>query len=332
MFQTGRRFAYNSSALRSPTFTLVNPPPTGVVTGPLSATLLRRIESSSCGGSVAPYCSTASTPAGYDSQSASSPAVSRIFTTAPATSGPIPSPGMSVIVCVTSIPFRAAWPRRPRRFTHDGHDGHEARWDVLRALRGFFCGDLARPLLRERRRNRFEEPLVFRAERRGDVAVDVDLAEHLGAAQDRHDDLGCRFHAARQVPRVGVDIVDDDGGLLGRGRAADTATERNMCVRRRLAAVWAEDELVAEQRVNADPVIFRQAGLEDLNRARHGGIGVRRCRHFPSNLLFNTRVIDRCARATDHESLSAKSPITNHKSQITNGFIPSLPNRGGAGR
>jgi hypothetical protein len=54
MFQTGRRFANRSSALRRPTLTLVNPPPTGVVTGPLSATLLRLIESSSSSGSVDP--------------------------------------------------------------------------------------------------------------------------------------------------------------------------------------------------------------------------------------------------------------------------------------
>ena len=54
MFQTGRRFANRSSALRSPTLTLVNPPPTGVVTGPLSATLLRLIDSSSSSGSVVP--------------------------------------------------------------------------------------------------------------------------------------------------------------------------------------------------------------------------------------------------------------------------------------
>src|SRR6267378_663986 len=132
MFQTGRRLAYNSSAFRRPTLTLVNPPPTGVVTGPLSATLFRRIDSSSSPGSVAPYCSTASTPAGYDSHSASSPAVSRILTTAPVTSGPIPSPGMSVIVCVKSIPFRSDVSRGAG---HEGHEDHEALLSFLRDLR-----------------------------------------------------------------------------------------------------------------------------------------------------------------------------------------------------
>ena len=48
--ETGRRFAYRSSAFRSPTFTLVKPSPTGVVTGPFRATRLRRIDSSSVVG------------------------------------------------------------------------------------------------------------------------------------------------------------------------------------------------------------------------------------------------------------------------------------------
>ncbi len=51
MVHTGRRLTKRFSALRRPTLTLVNPPPTGVVTGPLSATVLRSIESSSSGGS-----------------------------------------------------------------------------------------------------------------------------------------------------------------------------------------------------------------------------------------------------------------------------------------
>src|SRR5688500_18532184 len=101
MFQTGRRLVNRSSAFRRPTCTLVNPPPTGVVTGPLSATLLRRIESSSSSGSVEPWRSSASTPARWDSHSTCRPALSRILTTAPLTSGPMPSPGMSVIVCFT---------------------------------------------------------------------------------------------------------------------------------------------------------------------------------------------------------------------------------------
>jgi hypothetical protein len=61
-FCTGRRFAYKSSAFRSPTLTLANPVPIGVVTGPFSATLVRRIESMSSTGAC-PVRSNETTPA-----------------------------------------------------------------------------------------------------------------------------------------------------------------------------------------------------------------------------------------------------------------------------
>src|SRR5438093_6801680 len=58
-FHTGRRFEYRSSSFRRPTFTLVKPPATGVVTGPFSATLFLRIESINSTGSVCPVRSKA---------------------------------------------------------------------------------------------------------------------------------------------------------------------------------------------------------------------------------------------------------------------------------
>src|SRR5688572_5056454 len=99
-FLTGRRFAYRSSALRSPTLTLVNPSPIGVVHGPLSATLFRVIESSSSAGSVWPVFSNAVTPASCRSQSIATPVASSTDVTAAVTSGPMPSPGINVSVCV----------------------------------------------------------------------------------------------------------------------------------------------------------------------------------------------------------------------------------------
>src|ERR1700733_3890779 len=72
----------------------------GVVTGPLSATLLRRIESMSSTGSVWPERSNASRPARWRSHSIATPDAFRIRTTASVTSGPMPSPGIKVMVCV----------------------------------------------------------------------------------------------------------------------------------------------------------------------------------------------------------------------------------------
>ena len=84
--------------LAQPTLTLVNPLPIGVVTGPLRATLFRRIESSSVGGSDWSYRLNAVTPASCRSHSMSTPAAFKMRTTAAVTSGPMPSPGISVIV------------------------------------------------------------------------------------------------------------------------------------------------------------------------------------------------------------------------------------------
>ena len=86
--------------MRNATLTLVKPVPTGVVIGPLSATLLRVIDASSSGGSVVPCSSTASAPALNVSHVGVNPVASTTRTTARVTSGPIPSPGMSVIVRV----------------------------------------------------------------------------------------------------------------------------------------------------------------------------------------------------------------------------------------
>ncbi len=61
----GRRQAYRSSSLRRATLTLRKPWPTGVVIGPLMATLLRRIESSTCSGSGVPYSSITPRPASW---------------------------------------------------------------------------------------------------------------------------------------------------------------------------------------------------------------------------------------------------------------------------
>src|ERR1051326_1456487 len=84
------------------------PLPTGVVTGPLSATLLRRIDSSTSGGSGSPKREIASAPTKYFSHSTSTPAHSMIETTEAVTSGPIPSPGRRVILCCAMLnnPFR----------------------------------------------------------------------------------------------------------------------------------------------------------------------------------------------------------------------------------
>ncbi len=84
--------------MRRPTFTLVKPSPMGVVTGPLSATRVRFTESSSSTGSAVLWRSKATMPASWRSQSMATPATCRMRSTASVTSGPMPSPGINVIV------------------------------------------------------------------------------------------------------------------------------------------------------------------------------------------------------------------------------------------
>src|ERR1700674_873075 len=96
---TGRTSAYRSSSKRSATLTLRNPLPTGVVIGPLMATLFFRIEASTCSGSGVPNSAIEASPACWTSQSNSTPVDSRTRTVASQISGPTPSPGIRVTAC-----------------------------------------------------------------------------------------------------------------------------------------------------------------------------------------------------------------------------------------
>ena len=72
------------------------PEPTGVVIGPLRATPLARIDSITRSGSGVPSVAIVASPASCTSQSKPIPVASSTVLAASASSGPIPSPGMSV--------------------------------------------------------------------------------------------------------------------------------------------------------------------------------------------------------------------------------------------
>src|SRR2546426_6338195 len=96
MLRPGGTLAYSPSAWRRVTFTLRKPSPTGVVMGPLSATRLRRIDSRTCSGSGVPYWAMTASPASTTSHSRTTPEASSTRRVASASSGPMPSPGISV--------------------------------------------------------------------------------------------------------------------------------------------------------------------------------------------------------------------------------------------
>ena len=78
--------------------TLRKPVPTGVVSGPLRATRVFRNDSSVASGRISSPASTAERPASRSSHAISAPAASSTRRAESTTSGPIPSPLMSVTV------------------------------------------------------------------------------------------------------------------------------------------------------------------------------------------------------------------------------------------
>ena len=93
---TGRTLANRSKCLRSATLTLGNPPPMGVVTGPLRPTLVRSIDSMTWGGSTWPDFDMMLAFKSARCQSMATPVALTARMVASATSGPMPSPGINV--------------------------------------------------------------------------------------------------------------------------------------------------------------------------------------------------------------------------------------------
>jgi hypothetical protein len=103
----GRTAANRSSSWRSATLMLRNPEPTGVVMGPLMATRDSRIDFSVSSGRRSPCSARATEPAWRSVHSMPETVASRTCRAAADTSGPMPSPGISVTRCrpATSAPY-----------------------------------------------------------------------------------------------------------------------------------------------------------------------------------------------------------------------------------
>ncbi len=92
----GLRQAYRPKICRRWTLTLRNPVPTGVVMGALRPTRVRRMLARSDSGSGVPYCSRQSIPASCTSHRMAAPVASITSRATAASSGPVPSPIISV--------------------------------------------------------------------------------------------------------------------------------------------------------------------------------------------------------------------------------------------
>ena len=117
MLTAGRRLAYRSSSLRRPTFTLRNPEPTGVVIGPLIATLVSRIgldHRVRQGRAVLVH--DVGPGLDVDPDRSRTPVAATATFAAAMISGPMPSPGMQVTrysVIPVLLNSCAACPDRP---------------------------------------------------------------------------------------------------------------------------------------------------------------------------------------------------------------------------
>src|SRR5215831_19269637 len=102
----GRKFAKSSNCLRNATLMLEKPPPIGVVTGPFKPRPVRSMDCVSSLGMYSPYLANASEPAANFSHSIFTPDASTMRTAAFVTSGPMPSPGISVTLCPITPLYR----------------------------------------------------------------------------------------------------------------------------------------------------------------------------------------------------------------------------------
>ena len=102
--RAGRMLAKVSNILRSVTFALLPPSPIGVASGPLSTTRVRSIESSvSSGTPLTMPRSNARPPASANSHCSETPVASMSMSAAPTTSGPTPSPSITVTAGAVSF-------------------------------------------------------------------------------------------------------------------------------------------------------------------------------------------------------------------------------------
>ena len=123
--------------MRSATLMLGGPSATAVAIGPFSATCVRRTDSTACSRGNSPTRLPSSSGAANTSHSTETPEASTICVAAFATSGPIPSPGSRVILCViVSIILRETPQIVENRHQLDLPSDHCHRNGSLRKSRG----------------------------------------------------------------------------------------------------------------------------------------------------------------------------------------------------
>lgn len=123
----------------------------------------------------------------------------------------------------------------------------------------------------------FAEFAIFGAEGRRKMAVDVEFANDFPFDEHGDDDFGFSFERAREVARVCVDVVDDNGLSAGSGGSADSLVQRDPGVGSHRAAIGSENEYVwiavEFEHVKADPVVAGKFFMKESDDGLHETVG-----------------------------------------------------------
>ncbi|MGA7626699.1 MAG: hypothetical protein WCA91_24290 [Candidatus Acidiferrales bacterium] len=100
------------------------------------------------------------------------------------------------------------------------------------------------------------------------MAVNIELTDDFVFNKDGHNDFGFGFSGAREVSRVGSDIIDDDGLSSGGSGATNTLVQRDASMWGHSPAEWAENENVLFaflfEHIETHPVVFQHFLVEEF--------------------------------------------------------------------
>src|SRR5579863_1034384 len=118
-----------------------------------------------------------------------------------------------------------------------------------------------------------DETLIFGSKRGREMAVNVEFANHSAMDKDGHNNFRFSFERAGQITRIFAHIVDYHGFSARCRRATNALMQRNPRVRRHGALEGSEREhgrlRTHLQHIEADPVVFQHAVVQQLDHLLH---------------------------------------------------------------
>src|SRR3984893_15025050 len=136
-----------------------------------------------------------------------------------------------------------------------------------------------------------DQSFVLGGERRGEVAVDIQLTCDFSVDEDGDHDFGFSFERAGEITRVFADIVNHNGLATGGCGATNALVERNAGVGRVRAVESTQHQhrglSAGLEHVKARPVVLEHAFPQTLY-------------HLPHEIVSIDRLLDQCADLVVH--------------------------------